>query len=173
MVLDVRDSRELQAVVLAIKAANRGLRGEIAKRTRDELNPMWKGVIADHLMGRDHLTTRLLTGIRVKAGNPAQALAAQSRRAVGKSKRLLPSRDYYIGEFGVDRSQRTTYQRRNRKGGGAHKVTRRVNVGKPRRIPEGRVVYPAFAEVGPRMVSLWVQTVVRTYHDAAEGKVSV
>ena len=27
---------------------------------------------------------------------------------------------------------------------------------------------PAFAEIGPRMVSLWVQLIVKTYHDAAE-----
>ena len=168
--LDVRDHRELQAVVLAIKAANRDLRKELNRRTRETLNPVWKSVVADHLSGRDHLSTMLLAGVRVAAGNPARAMAAQSRRGLGKGKRLVPSRDYYIAEFGVDRSKRTTYERKNRKGGGTHKVTRRVNVGKPRRVPEGRVVYPAFAEVGPRMVSLWVQTIVRTYHDAAEGK---
>lgn len=43
-------------------------------------------------------------------------------------------------------------------------------MGHPRREPKGRVVYPAFADIAPRMVSLWVQIVVKSYHDAAEGK---
>lgn len=168
--LSVRDHRELQAVTLAMKAVERDVRLQINKATRDALNPIWKAVVADQLMGRDHLTTRLLAGQRVAAGNPASVKAAQSTRAIGKGKRLIPSRDYYIAEFGVDRGKKSTYQRKNRKGGGTHTVTRRVNVGKPRRVEKGRVIYPAFAEAGPRIVSLWVQTVVRTVHEAAEGK---
>ena len=169
--LSVNDSAELQAVTLAIKAANKNIRGEISKRTREELNPIWKGAIADHLSGRSAMTTRLLTGVRVAAGNPASAKAAQSKRALGKSKRLTPAQDFYIAEFGVNPKKVTTYSRKNRKTGGSHKVTRHVNVGKPSRIKNGRVVYPAFAEVAPRMVSLWVQTVVKVYAEAAEGKV--
>lgn len=169
--LRIEDNRELQASVLSFKAADRNLRKEINQRTRDTLNPVWRSVVADNLAGRDALTHSLLVGgVRIAAGNPAVAKAAQSRRAIGKGKRLIPTRDYFIAEFGVNRDKKTTYQRKNRKGSGTHTVTRRVNAGKPRRVPEGRVVFPAFAEVGPRMVSLWVQTIVRTYHDAAEGK---
>lgn len=173
MVLRVGDHDELQAAVLAFKAANRNLRKEINKRTRDEMNPVWRALVDDHLSGRDHFTRRMLAnGVRIAAGNPPTAKAAQSRRKVGSSKRLTPSMDFYLAEFGVDQGKRTTYTRKNRKGSGSHKVTRHVNRGKPQRIRDGRVVFPAFAEIAPRMTSLWVQTIVRTYHDASEGKVT-
>jgi len=42
--------------------------------------------------------------------------------------------------------------------------------GLPSRTPKGRVVYQAFADVAPRIVSLWVQLVVKKYNDAAERK---
>ena len=108
--LSVNDSAELQAVTLAIKAANKNIRGEISKRTREELNPIWKGAIADHLSGRSAMTTRLLTGVRVAAGNPASAKAAQSKRALGKSKRLTPAQDFYIAEFGAS----LVFQKKNK-----------------------------------------------------------
>jgi hypothetical protein len=34
----------------------------------------------------------------------------------------------------------------------------------------GRIVYPAFAAVMPRMVSLWVSLIARKFYDAFEGK---
>lgn len=168
--LAVGDHRALEAAVLALKAANRDLRSRINKATRAELAPIWKQEVESQLMGRDHLTTRLLAGVRVQAGNPPRAMAAQSVRPIGR-KALVPSRDYFIGEFGLDRDAIATYDRKNRKGGGRHKVTRHVNRGKPARRQSGRVAYPAFAETAPRMVSLWVQTIVKLYNDAAEGKV--
>jgi len=49
-------------------------------------------------------------------------------------------------------------------------VERRTMRGLPTRTPKGRVVYQAFADLAPRMVSLWVQIVVKKYAEAAEGR---
>ncbi len=170
--LSVQDHDELKAVVLAWKRASKDIKLRIRKQTREVANPVWKSAVADHLSGRGALTGALLSpGVRVAPGNPPQALAARSTRKVGRTKRLTPSQDYYMAEFGVNPMKKTTYERKNRKTGGTHTVhDRRVNKGKPRRYENGRVVYPAFADIAPRMVSLWVQTVVRVFSDAAEGR---
>lgn len=165
----VADSRPLRAAVLAVKAANRDLRRDINAATRETMNPEWRRAVADNLNGRDHFTTRLLdNGVRIAAGNPPAAKAAQSKRGIGKSRRLTPAQHYALAEFGASNTERTsTYSRRSRNGG-SHTVTRRTRRGLPARNPRGRVIYPAFAEIAPRMVSLWVQLIVRKYHEALE-----
>lgn len=168
--LSVGDDDTLKAAVLAVKAADRDLRRDIAKATRDTMNPVWRGLVQDKAADGGGLTARMLGGApRIAAGNPPVAKAAQSARKVGRD--LVPRADYGPWEFGVpDRNTYSRYERRNRKAGGYHVVKRRTMRGLPRRHPQGRVVYPAFAELAPRMVSLWVQLVVRKYHEAAEGK---
>lgn len=162
--------RELQAVVLAMKAADRSIKREINKRTRDTMNPVWKSLVEANQAGLPAAQVRLLGGVRIKAGNPPVAQAAQSRRAIGRRKDLRPVERYYLAEFGVgDREAYSVYDRKSPKGK-VHKVKRRTMRAWPARTPDGRVVYPAFEEFAPRAVSLWVQTVMRTYFDAAEGK---
>ena len=56
------------------------------------------------------------------------------------------------------------------RGGKNADVTRRTMRGMPAPRRQGRVVYPAWADTGPRLVSLWVQTIVRTIHNAVEGR---
>lgn len=170
--LRVGDDRTLAASVLAFKAASRDLRRDINAATRETMNPVWRSLVTGNLSGTDAMTSKMLNnGVRIAAGNPPIAKAAQSTRKVGTGGSLTPREDYGAWEFGVpNRNQSSTYERRNRKTGGRHKVARRTMRGLPRRHTEGRVVYPAFAEIAPRMVSLWVQLIVRKYHEAAEGK---
>lgn len=171
--LSVNDGslRELHAAVLALKAADRDLRRDIAKATRDTMNPVWRSLVQGNAAGADAMTSRMLgTGVRIAAGNPPVAKAAQSTRKVGRGGTLTPSEDYGPWEFGApNRNAFSTYTRRSPKGR-THQVKRRTMRQLPRRHQEGRVVYPAFAEIAPRMVSLWVQLIVKKYHDAAEGK---
>ncbi|WP_448072329.1 hypothetical protein [Georgenia yuyongxinii] len=155
-----------------MKAADRDLKRDINKATRDTMNPVWRSMITANLGGTNVMTSNILgSGVRIKAGNPPQAMAAQSKRALGRGKRITPQDDYGPWEFGVpNRNEYTRYERKNRKSGGYHVVKRRTMKHLPRRYPEGRVVYPAFAEIAPRMVSLWVQIIMKKYFDAAEGK---
>lgn len=165
--LSVRDSRELQASVLALKAADRELRGRINRATVEVGNQIWKPALEAH--ATRHLDTRVLAvGARVKGGNPPVAMAANSRRAVGRTRRLVPADRWPAFEFGANRDSYSRYTRVNRTAGGSHRVERRTMTGLPPRYRKGRVVFPAFADVAPRMVSLWVQIIVKAYNDAAE-----
>lgn len=181
--LKVGDHPELQAAVLAMKAADKDLKRAINQATRETMNPVWKSMVTAHLGGTDVMTSRMLdNGVRIAGGNPARAMAAQSSKRIGSGRGLVPREDYAGWEFGADRMAYSRYERKNpfrpvhdgrkRRGdpSGTHVVVRRTQLHMPRRTPKGRVVYPAFAEIGPRMVSLWVQLIVKKYHDAAEGK---
>jgi hypothetical protein len=159
----------LRAVVLALKAAPKEMRADINKGTRDTLNPIWREAIATHANGSRMDNLVFGKGARVAAGNPSRAIAASSRRA------LRPGTNPFIPdvmgralEFGADRGKTSTYTRKGK--GKAHSVTRRTTTGLPARNRRGRVVYPAFAEVAPRMVSLWTQTVVRVLHESFEKR---
>jgi len=183
--LRVGDDRALQAAVLAMKSADKDLRRRINAATREKMNDPWKSLVQANLFGDSVMAGHILnTGVRIAAGNPPQAKAAQSAKRIGAKnggRGLVPREDYAGWEFGGNRMAYSRYERKNpvrpvapgrkRRGKpGTHTVERRTQMHLPRRTPEGRVVYPAFADLAPRMVSLWVQLIVKTYHDAAEGR---
>jgi len=159
---------ELRAVVLAMRNLQAPVRRDINKASRVDLNPIWKSEIASRARGP--MDAKVLgTGARVKAGNPPTVIAASSRRAIGRSRRLKPTQSWYAWEFGANTGKVTTYRRRS-KNGGTHQVTRHTARQLPARVKSGRVIYPAFAATAPRMAARWVSGVVRLVHLAAEGK---
>ncbi len=166
MRLSVGDAPELQAAVLAFRAADRDIRNEISRQTRAVLNPVWRGIVSAN--ATSHMDAVVLAkGARVQAGNPPAFLAATSTRVMRGG--LVPADNWQAFEFGTrKRGKFTTYKRRSA-GGGVHDVTRRTANGLPRRTGTGRVAYPALAETMPRAVSLWLQVIVRAYGRAAEG----
>jgi hypothetical protein len=169
MEISVRDHRELKAVVLAFARLQNTVKNEINKATRSTLNPIWQGEVRQNV--RTRMDAKVVAaGVRVKAGNPPVLQAAQSVRAIDG--RLRPADDWQGWEFGSSsRSATTTYTRKSKKGG-THKVTRHTMAQMPPMRRQGRVAYPAMAETVPRIAALWVQTVVRVVHEAAEGKSS-
>ncbi|MEV7972865.1 hypothetical protein [Cellulomonas sp. NPDC089187] len=163
------DSRALTAVVVGMKLVAREVRNDINRATTATLGPKWKALVQVNAARRmDGLM--LATGVRAKGGNPPMLLAAQSRRAVGRTKRLVPQQDWAAWEFGGDRGHVATYTRRNRSGSGTHKVTRHTNRHLRPRKRSGYTVYPALADFLPDAVSLWVQLFMKKVYDAAEGK---
>lgn len=164
--VSVRNHDELEAVVLAFTHLERNVKNAVNRATRSELAPIWTEEVNANLRTRmDKLV--LGAGVRVKAGNPPVVMAAQSTRAIGK--RLVPAEDWAGWEFGADRDKTTTYTRKTKKGGRAN-VTRHTARQMPPRRRQGRVAYPALAQAAPRLAALWVQTVVRQVHLAAEGQ---
>jgi hypothetical protein len=155
----------LRAAALALKAADKGIRSDINKHTRATLNPIWRQAIAARA-NRSRMDQAVFgAGARIAAGNPARAIAASSRRPLRSGDGgFVPNTDARSLEFGTDRGKRSTYDRKG------HQVTRRTRTGLPARNRKGRVVYPAFADVAPRMVSLWVQIIVRNIHESLERK---
>lgn len=159
-----RAPAQVRAAVLALKRAGRDLRSDINKATRAEMTPVWKSLV-ESAARTSQDTAVLAKGARIKAGNPPAGQAATSRRALSGG--LKPADNWQSIEFGADRNKTSTYTRKS-KNGGSHQVTRHASKQLPQRIRTGRVVYPALAQIGPRLASLWVQIIVRKYAEAAE-----
>lgn len=157
-------SRELRAMVLAIKAADRDLKRAITARMRETMNPVWKSAVAENVTwGME--TKMIVPGTLIKAGNPPVLQAAASKRATTKGKRLVPDRDWAGFEYGGDRGAYARYERKNRSGSGYHTVRRRTMAHLRPRRRSGYVIGPAVAATAPRLMALAVQSVARTYMD--------
>ena len=155
----------LKGVALAMKVIEKPIRSEISKETRGTLNPVWRDAVASR--ARTRMDAAVFgKGARIAAGNPARAVAASSRRPLSDG--FIPDRDGKALEFGADRNATSTYTRKSKHG--SHQVTRHTRRGLPPLNRRGRVVYPAFAEFGPRLTSMWVQIVVRNIHKALEER---
>lgn len=161
-------SATFRAVALALKLIDRQTRNDINRETRATLNPVWRSII--NLNATTEMDRRVLAkGARVVPGNPTVLIAASSKKALSGG--LVPdNRQVAAGfEFGVDdaESRFKGYERKNRTGSGFHRVKRHT----ARQMPgpsKGRVVYSSFAEIAPRLSSLWVQIVVRNIYKAHE-----
>lgn len=162
----VTSNRQFQAVVLGLKLMGKDLRRDINKATRDDLNPVWKALVA--VEAQNHQDYKILTpGTRIVGGNPPSVQAASGNKKLSGGG--TPNSLGHAYEFGTpNRQEVNTYDRRNKKTGGTHKVTRHTSRQLPYVERKGRVIYPAFAMFAPRMVSLWVQMVVRKTHEAFE-----
>lgn len=161
----VHARREFQAVTLALRLMGKELRKDINTATRTTLNPTWKSLVEIHAQRHDD-TKILVPGTRIAAGNPPAAVAASgTKRLKGGGTPNSLGRAYEFGA--VNRNAVRSYDRKS-KNGGTHKVTRHTQRQLPAATRQGRVIYPAFADFAPRMVSLWVQIVVRKTHEAFE-----
>lgn len=167
ILIRARDHRELQAVILAMKRLGRDLKKDINAATREEMNPVWRSEIEKRSSGVG--MAMLSKGAGIGAGNPPKAKAATSTRGLGQSKRLKPSEHWAGYEFGADREAYSRYTRKS-KNGGTHTVERRTMRHLPRRKKTGHTVFPALQATAPRMVSLWVQIVIRKTHEAFESR---
>lgn len=159
--------RTFRAVALALKLIDRKTRNDINRETRSTLNPVWRGIV--NLNATSEMDRRILAkGARVAAGNPTVLIAASSKKALSGG--LVPDDRATAAafEFGSNERNRVkSYERKNRSGSGSHTVKRHT----ARQMPapsKGRVVYSSFAEIAPRLTSLWVQIVVRNIYKAHE-----
>lgn len=166
--VSIDSDRKFQAVALALRLMDKDLRRDINKAARDTMNPVWQGLVKLEAQSPGTYAV-LVPGTRVAAGNPPSARAGSSTRKLSGGG--IPADLAHHYEFGVGNPDQMgkPYQRKNRKTGGTHTVTRRTMRQLPKREAKGRVVYPAFAEMGPRLASLWVQIVVRKTHEAFEA----
>lgn len=164
--LDIKESRELQAVVLALRTANKDLVRDINFYSRKVIAPeFYKGLDS---RARNMAELKLLAGTgRVKVS--AQGVTLQ---AGGLSRRLsggLSTDDARAVEFGAKRQVVETYRTKSRKGR-AYNVTRHTQRQLKWSTKKGFVVYPTAVDLIPRIASLWVQTTVRLFAEAMEGK---
>jgi hypothetical protein len=154
----------LKAVALALKAMDKQTRRDIDRETR-KLTPDWSKAVAARARSRMDAAV-FGKGARVVAGNPARLVAATSRRALPGGGGFTADEHGRALEFGAaQRKESRSYSR-----DGSKPFTRHTNTGLPAPNRRGRVVYPAFADVAPRITSLWVQITVRNIHKALEER---
>jgi hypothetical protein len=165
----------VKTAVLLFKAAERDLRNRINRETRAVMNPVWRGLVALHATTPFDYAV-IAVGARIQPGNPPVAVAATSRKVLKsadgtrrKAGGFIPAEKWYAAEFGANRAKEDTYGRTSPRGT-RHQVTRHTARQLPVRRRQGRVAHEALKDIVPRLVSLWVHIIVRTYSDAAEGK---
>lgn len=158
---------ELRGAILAMKRADREIRGQVSQDLRSVMSPEWTSTLAQHLTGIPQERV-IMAGARIGPGNPPVIYAANSKRRVGRA--LIPTSMWQAWEYGAATHKPTTYDRRNRKASGTHKVTRDTHAGLPAYRKNGRVIGPAVAKILPRVCAFWAQSVVRAFMDAADQK---
>jgi hypothetical protein len=166
--LDIRKSRELQAAILATRAANRDVRLDIYKRARQELGGEWVPALRARASTRMQEAV-LVKGARTRVGlDGFRMMAATSRRRLKGG--LLPADEWAGNEFGA-RTRQATFTTHSRNGK-AYTVTKMVNRQFQARVKDGRVAFDAASALGTRLVRLWVRVIVDAYRDAFDGKAS-
>lgn len=158
---------EIKAAVLAMKRADADTRKVISADMRSTMGPVWKQEVSSHLTGAKNEARMLNVGVRIAAGNPPSLVAANSRRKLGRE--LTPTSNFKAWEFGAAHQKLSEYKMRTRNGKSVN-VKRHTRRGLPPFKKGGRVLYPTAGEVIPRIAAFWVQSIVRAFLDAAEGK---
>lgn len=166
MPLDVRQSPELQACIIAMRDAERTVRNDINATARRELTPVWQEALRAHVTTRLEART-LLPGAKVKVtARQITLVAAGSRRPLKGG--LVPDREWPAVEFGAAR-KRKTIETHSRKGK-PYRATRTQGAQFRTRNKRGHVVMPAAAVAGHRIVAGWVQLVIAGFEQAFEIK---
>ncbi|WIB64368.1 hypothetical protein [Curtobacterium sp. MCBD17_040] len=166
--ISVEGSEDLKKVVTALQVVDSNVAKAIRQYTQAEMAPEWRKGLAERAHSLVE-TKALVDTSRVKVSNQNVSLTSATVKGGPWRGGFDPRVDFGAVEFGANREQEATYFRRTRKGSRA-RVTRHTARQFKTPFRNGRVVWPeAKAEI-PRYASLWVQTVLRTIHDALEGK---
>lgn len=160
--ISAHSSKQLQAVILATKQLDREVRKQIRQHTREVVRPEWQRAVTERADTR--LAHRVLAST-ARAQVSDQNVQLQSAR-VGRalSGGLKPSIHFGAVEFGAKRSEYRPIQTKR----GTSKRRTRSQFRPVKR--NGYVVYPAAANIIPRIASLWAQTAARTIHEAFESR---
>lgn len=145
----------MTAAATAIKAVDRTTKTQVARALRGVGPEIWNGTAVSRLT-RTAMDRAVFNGTRFKASSSSLTLEAATAPTIPVDPRAV--------EFGDPSKTFTTYKRQG------HSVTRRTQEQLPGPIRKGRVVHPAFKAAIPRVMSLYVQTVVRSIQEALEGK---
>lgn len=165
MRITVFGSKELQAVILALKTLDRDTRAEIRKHTKTMASTEWGQTLTEHASTKlEHAVLARTGRARVSDQNVTLTSATVGRALKGG---LQPKRDAAAVEFGAD-AQVVPYTATSRTGT-RYEVRRNTRAQLRPRNRKGYVVYPSAASIIPRIASLWIQTTARTIFDKLEG----
>lgn len=166
--LSVKGSKQLQAVVLALKVVEPKLRPEMYARTRQKILPDWTTGIQEKINAQPYskVNTALMKGQRVAVGTQGvSVLAAQSSRAVRPGSTLNPRENWAAAEFGTKPREALI---RGRRGSTQYAYRRKIMTGFLPNNRKGKFAFRVAEEIVSRSVAMWVQTVVQVMSDAVE-----
>lgn len=165
-------SREIRALLLALKQAEPEIRKETNKQAKLAVTQLWQQEIAEmaSLAGGKNQKARfklLVKTAKATVGSKGITLTAATigRPLTGG---LQPKSQWHVLEFGGDKRVRS-YSATSKRGR-SYKVTRDVNAHLDKRNKKGYTFYPAVREALPRIMSLWMQTAVRTLVEVVEKR---
>lgn len=163
--IDVRGSDELQAAATALGLLDKSVNSEVGTYLKSEMGPSWQPAVSAN--ARRTLDTLVLadTATMAASGMTAQLKSAAKGGKLSGGFPITQAKPYGYGtiEFGTNREKVKTYTQRTKHG--TRNVTRHTARQMPPRVSKGRVVYPAAAEFVPRVASLMVQTIIRTFYE--------
>lgn len=164
--IDVRESDELRAVVIALRAVDQTIAKRIRKETQQTIQPEWQEAVRGNSMTRLEV---LALGNTARASVSSNGITLKVA-SVGRplSHGFNPKTMFAGVEFGANRNEKTTYQARSSKGK-TYSVTRRTKAMLPARRRAGPA-WTAAADMIPRAAALWTQITVLSIAEAAEGK---
>jgi hypothetical protein len=125
----------------------------LVDRVQREAHPHGKPAIAVAASGKTSATTKGL----VASFGASGSMASGGRR--------IPAAKLTGYEFGTNRQQQKVAYTSRGRSTGLFKVERRVKSGMSARNPDGHFIFPAVAEMTPRLVAMWVKAIA----DIARG----
>jgi len=144
------------------------LASQINKSTKSVVGPVWAEIV------RANVTNRFEARVLSDTATVAVSRKNVTLKAGGKGRALAggyaPPALYHLAEFGAMRSLTNSYTAVSSKGKRYQVNDRHVYRQFRDRKPKGYVVYPAAAEIIPRIASLWVQTTLRTFHELMDKR---
>jgi hypothetical protein len=167
-VISIKGSKELQAIVLALKTVDKTLRPEMYSRTRQLILPDWQTGIQEKINAKPYskVNTALMKGQRVSVGTQGvSVLAAQSSKSVRPGSTLTPRENWAAAEFGTKPREALI---RGRRGETQYAYRRRIMTGFLANNRKGKFAFRQAEEIISRSVALWVQTVVQVISEAVD-----
>jgi hypothetical protein len=167
--INVLGVKPLQAAALALSKLDKAVQSNISKYLKSEMQPEWKSAVQANARTKIDQAVLSDTAQMTVSGVTGSLQSANRGGKLSGGFPITQQRPYGYGtvEFGTDREKVKTYTMRGRHGRPVQ-VTRHTARQMPPRVRKGRVVYPAAAGFIPRVASLMVQTVIRTFYDAFE-----
>jgi len=174
--ISAKASVEVRAAAAAFRLADKQIRKIVTTETKAAFTDDWRREVRrDAAMpphGRERARLLRNAGSVNIIGTQPLVLAAYKSGFLGSGTSRIAAKEMFGPfEFGDGRKtfeRYSTNSPRNRR----YTVRRRTQEQLPPRQSEGYSVYPLAAQFIPRMVSFWVQSIIRAYYDAAAKAVA-
>ena len=154
--LDVRQSRELQATILALKTATAQIRKDINKEAKNKIRPLWQQELNARARGR--MEQKLIVE-KNNASATQTNVKVQAARGFDLSGGLDPETGWPGAEFGA-RSRRVEQGDVSKRSRRPYPRSQWINRQFRGRQAYGVIAFDAASATMTQIVGIWVRTVV-------------